>query len=62
MLAVCHGIIALSRNVITPITVELAIHTHHNFRSKHIFEVFHFFGYSFSYDEVKKFETSAALH
>ena len=61
-ISICHSIIAQSRHhVLTPITLGLGLHIHHEFGSRHLVEELHALGHSVSYDEIRRFLTSIAL-
>ena len=60
-IAICHNIISRSRQVITPLTLGLGLYIHHETGSRHIVEDLHSLGYSVSYDEIRRFLTSAAI-
>lgn len=60
-LAICHNIISKSRQVRTPITMGLGIYIHHEFGSKQLVENLNSLGHCISYDEVRRFLSSAAL-
>ena len=51
-----------SRNIRSPITLGLALYVHHEFGSKQLVQELHALGHSISYDEVRRFLTSAAVN
>lgn len=59
--AICHTIIGASRCILTPITLGLGIYIHHEYGSKRLLQDMHTLGYTVSYDEVRRFLTSAAV-
>ena len=61
-ISICHNIIAKSRNIRSPITLGLALYVHHEFGSRQLVQELHALGHSISYDEVRRFLTSAAVN
>ena len=61
VLGICHGIIASSCRIQTPITFGLGVEMHHGHGSKEIIDLLSYLGYSINYDDVRKFLTSVAL-
>lgn len=61
VLSICQTIIAQSINAITPLTLAIGISLHHNFGSRQVVEQLSSLGFSVSYDEVRRFLTSAAV-
>jgi hypothetical protein len=59
--SICHDIIGQCRNILTPVTLGLGVYIHHEFGSKKLVEELHAMGHCVSYDEVRRFLTSAAL-
>ena len=51
-MSICHGIIAYSKMVKTPLQLGLAIKIYHDFGSKKLSELLHNLGHAVSYDEV----------
>ena len=60
MVAICHNIIGLSRNIAKPIPFCLAVQMHHKFGSKQLIEDLNSLGHAASYDELRRFLTSVA--
>ena len=56
---ICHSIIAKSKDVITPVTLGLGLYIHHEFGSSRVIQEISRLGFSVSYDEVRRFLTSA---
>ena len=61
VLSICHGIIAYSKMVKTPLQLGLAIKIYHDFGSKKLSELLHNLGHAVSYDEVRQLVTSVAI-
>ena len=61
VIALSHNIIAQSQRVRTPITLGLGLYVHHEFGSRRLVEQLNLLGHSISYDEVRRFLTSAAV-
>ena len=61
-ISICHDIIGKSRSIRSPITLGLALYIHHEFGSKQLLQELHAMGHSISYDEVRRFLTSAAIN
>ena len=59
--AICHDIIAQNQRVYTAKTLDLALELHHHFGSKCLIDLLHSLGHCASYDEVRRFLTSAAM-
>jgi hypothetical protein len=60
VVAVFHQIIAISEKVLTPVTLGLGVHLHHEFGSKKLLDVLNSLGMTVTYDEVRRFSTSVA--
>ena len=60
-ISICQNIIAKARSIRSPISLGLALYVHHEFGSKQLLEELHKLGYTISYDEVRRFLTSAAV-
>jgi hypothetical protein len=60
----CHlwKAVSLSKNVITPFQIGLALQLHHEFVSKQLVDILHVHGFCSSYDEVRRYLTSLANH
>lgn len=52
----------MSKNVITPFQIGLALQLYHEFGSKQLVDILHVHGFCSSYDEVKRYLTSLANH
>ena len=61
VIALSHNIIAQCRHVHTPVTLGLGLYVHHEFGSRRLVEQLSLLGHSISYDEVRRFLTSAAV-
>jgi len=60
-ISICHEIIAKTRRIRTPITLGLGLYVHHEFGSKQLVQELNALGHSISYDEVRRFLTSASV-
>lgn len=60
-IAICHNIISQSRQIYSTLTLGLALQVHHELGSKHLIDMLHALGHCVSYDEVRRFLTSAAV-
>ena len=58
--AVTETIVAISRNILTPLQICLAVQLHHAFGSRSLIDILHAHGFWCSYYEVRRFITSAA--
>lgn len=61
IISLCHGFVGECQGVHTPISLGLGIRIHHDFGSKQMINDLYALGYSVSYDEVRRFFTSAAM-
>ena len=53
--------ISLNQSVFTAITLDLALHIHHEFGSRSLIDLLNSMGHCASYDEVRRFLTSVAV-
>ena len=60
-IAICHNMISLNQSVFTAITLDLALHIHHEFGSRRLIDLLNSMGHCASYDEVRRFLTSVAV-
>lgn len=61
VISISHSIISQCQKVRTPITLGLGLRVHHDFGSRQLVEELNTLGHSVSYDEIRRFLTSAAL-
>jgi hypothetical protein len=57
-----ESIVSLSKNVIMPFQIGLALQLYHEFGSKQLVDILHVHGFCSSYDEVRRYLTSLANH
>ena len=60
-ISICHSIIAKSRNALTPMTLGIGLYAHHGFGSRQLVEQLNALGHSMTYDEIRRFLTSAEV-
>lgn len=60
VIALCHTVISHCQKVRTPLTLGLGLQIHHDFGSKQLIDTLYSLGYCVSYDEIRRFLTSAA--
>ena len=61
-MSLTESIVSLSKNVITPFQIGLALQLYHEFGSKQLVDTLYVHGFCSSYDEVKRYLTSLANH
>ena len=61
-MSLTESIVSLSKNVITPFQIGLALQLYHKFGSKQLVDTLHVHGFCSSYDEVRRYLTSLANH
>jgi hypothetical protein len=61
-MSLTESIVSLSKNVITPFQIGLALQLYHEFGSKQLVDILHVHGFCSSYDEVRRYLTSLANH
>ena len=61
-LSITESIVSLSKNVMTPFHVGLALQLYHDFGSKQLIETLNAHGFCCSYDEVRRYLSSLANH
>jgi len=61
-MSLTESIVSLSKYVITPFQIGLALQLYHEFGSKQLVDTLHVHGFCSSYDEVRRYLTSLANH